>query len=105
MAADDTDLSEMLAARIRVPDHVVHREFADDTVILNLESGMYHGINATGARMLEALQASASVDVAIDTLSSEFEQPRDVIERDVLSLCRTLEERGLIIRHGGAGAS
>jgi hypothetical protein len=96
--------TELLTARVRVPEHVVYREFADDTVILNLKSGMYHGMNATAARMLEELSSSASVGDAVETLASELEAPRDVIERDVVGLCRTLEERGLIARDGGTGS-
>jgi coenzyme PQQ synthesis protein D (PqqD) len=41
------------------------------------------------------------VSEAIDSLATEFGQPRDVIERDVLALCRALSERGLIARDAG----
>ena len=92
----------MLSWRVRVPEHVVHREFPDQTVILNLESGMYHGLNETATRMLEVLQASDRADAAIDQLCAEYGQPREVIEPDVLELCHTLSERGLIVDDGGA---
>jgi hypothetical protein len=94
----------LLGARVRVPEHVVYRDFADETVILNLDSGMYHGLNGTAARMLEVLQSSASVGGAIDELTSEFGQPPDVIRRDVLTLCRALADRGLIEQHAGQEA-
>jgi hypothetical protein len=89
----------ILAGRVTVPDHVVYREFPNETVILNLDSGMYHGLNETAARMLEVLRASDSVGAAVDELTNEFGQPDDVIRRDVLSLCRALAERGLIEQH------
>jgi hypothetical protein len=92
MRADD----ETLSSRVRVPEHVVHRDFPDESVALNLESGMYHGLNATAAKMLAELESSASVEAAIERLTAEFGQPREVIERDVLDLCRSLAERGLI---------
>jgi coenzyme PQQ synthesis protein D (PqqD) len=93
--------AEILSARVRVPEHVVYRDFADETVILNLDSGKYHGLNRTAARMVETLDSAASVRSAVDSLAAEFEQPREVVERDVLALCRSLEERGLIARHAG----
>jgi hypothetical protein len=96
MQPDDRSI---LAARIRVPEHVVYRDFSDETVILNLESGMYHGLNATAARMLEELERSASAAAAVDALTVELGQDREVIERDLLGLCRALEERGLVERH------
>ena len=98
MQADDD--RSILDARIRVPEHVVYREFSDETVILNLDSGMYHGLNQTAARMLEELGRSESVADAVDGLTAELGQPREVIERDLLGFCRALEERGLVERDG-----
>ena len=89
---------DLLKSRVRVPEHVVHRSFQEETVVLNLDSGMYHGLNPTAARMLEQVEASDSVAAAVDVLAEEFGQPRERIESDVLTLCRALEERGLILR-------
>jgi hypothetical protein len=99
MQADDD--RSLLAARFRVPEHVVYRDFSDETVVLNLESGMYHGLNPTAARMLEELRRAASVAAAVDVLTPELGQPREVIEADLLGFARALEERGLIERHDG----
>ena len=96
------DNESISRSRVRVPEHVVYRDFPEETVILNLESGRYHGLNTTAARMLEVLEASDSVAAAIDQLTREFEQPPDVIERDVLELCRALADRGLIEHAGHA---
>jgi hypothetical protein len=91
----------ILTSSVSVPEHVVYRDFADETVILNLESGKYHGLNRTAARMLEVLRSSASVAEAIDDLAAELGQPNEVIARDVLTLCRALDDRGLIEQHAG----
>lgn len=104
MAAEHESPEAILASRVRIPDHVVYRDFPEETVILNLESGMYHGLNQTAARMVTTLQESASVAAAIDVLAAEFQQPRERIEQDVLSLCRTLDERGLIVRDADRAA-
>ena len=32
---------------VRVPEHVVYRDFAEQTVVLNLRTGRYHGLNET----------------------------------------------------------
>jgi hypothetical protein len=90
------DDDQLLAARVRVPEHVVYRDFADETVILNLDTGMYHGLNGTAAKMLETLSSRDSVGDAVAVLAAEFGQPEDVIRRDALALCRSLAERGLI---------
>jgi hypothetical protein len=52
--------------------------------------------------MLETVTAGESVRAAVATLSAEFGQPADVIERDLLTLCRSLADRGLIEQHAAA---
>jgi hypothetical protein len=90
---------DILSARLSVPDNVVQRAFAEETVALNLETGSYHGLNATAARMLERAGECARVGDAVAPLAAEFEQPSEVIERDLLALCRSLSERHLIELH------
>jgi hypothetical protein len=95
---------EVLTATVRVPEHVVHRDFEGETVALNLRTGTYHGLNPTAARMLEVLGEGGSVNDEVTALCDEFDQPREVIERDVVELCRALVERDLIeLDHAGSG--
>lgn len=86
----------LLAARPHVPEHVVERSFGDESVALNLRSGQYHGLNGVGSRMLERLRQAQTVGDAVDPLTHDFEQPREVIERDLAAFVRDLEERGLV---------
>jgi Coenzyme PQQ synthesis protein D (PqqD) len=84
------------ARNARIPDHVVHRDFPGETVVLNLETGKYHGLNATAGRMFAALERSGSIGSAATVLAGEFGVARDRIERDLRDLCRTLADRGLL---------
>jgi hypothetical protein len=91
----------LLRSRMRVPEHVVYRDFGDETVALNLDSGMYHGLNGTAATMVTVAGQCDSVGAAVERLAAEFEQPAEVIQRDLLELCRALSERGLIELESG----
>ena len=86
----------MVSARASIPSHVVYRAFAAETVILNLETGKYHGLNATGGRMLELLDRCDSVAEAATTFASDFGKPADEVEPDIRAFCSRLFERGLI---------
>ena len=97
----DTTPDTMLAAKIKVPQHVVYRSFPAETVVLNLKTGKYHGLNATAGQMLEALEQAASVGDAATALSERYEQDLGVIEGDLCALCQSLLERGLIEFDGG----
>jgi hypothetical protein len=87
---------KLLAAHIRVPDHVVYRTFVRETVVLNLATGRYHGINPTGGRILDLLVDDATLGSAARVLAEEYKRPLADVERDVCSFCEELRERGLI---------
>ncbi len=88
--------ASMLAEKARLPAHAVYRAFVKETVILNLQSGTYHGLNPTGGRMLEALERAPTVGEAAGRLAEEYGQPLEDIERDLCDFCSDLLERGLI---------
>jgi len=88
---------ELLKARARLPQHVVHRSFVAETVVLNLRTGKYHGLNPTAGRMLEVLETSQTIGEAVPALATEYGLEQERIERDLLSLTRGLLERGLIV--------
>jgi len=86
----------LLDAKVRVPQHVVYRAFVKETVVLNLETGKYHGLNPTGGRMLDVLERAPTVRDAAAQLAQEYGRPGAEIEQDVRELCSDLLERGLI---------
>jgi coenzyme PQQ synthesis protein D (PqqD) len=95
-----TSTSSLLASKVKVPRHVVYRSFPAETVVLNLETGRYHGLNATAGQMLEALEQAACVRDAVAALATDYEQDPSVVERDLCELCQSLLERGLIETDG-----
>ena len=88
--------AELLDLTVRVPDHVVHRAFVAETVVLNLQTGRYHGLNPSAGRMLAVLETEGRVRDAAGALAEEYDQPLDLIERDLARLCRQLLDRKLI---------
>jgi hypothetical protein len=85
-----------LGARATVPPHVVYRRFAAETVVLNLETGTYHGLNATGTRMLELLESSADIGEATRRFAESHGRDPAEVEPDVAAFCERLRSRGLI---------
>jgi hypothetical protein len=91
-------------SRIKVPQHVVYRGFPAETVVLNLSTGKYHGLNATAGSMIEALERAACLRDAAAAVSREYGQSQAVVEQDMCELCSALLERGLIEVDGGSPA-
>jgi len=82
--------------KVRVPRHVVHRDFPAQTVILNLETGKYHGLNPTAGQMLLALETEHTIAGAAKVVATKMNMPVADVERDLCELCFSLLERGLV---------
>jgi hypothetical protein len=82
--------------RVAIPQHVVFRSFVEETVVLNLESGRYHGLNRTAGRMLELLGELGDVEAAAAAVADETGAPGERVRADLDELCDSLAERGLI---------
>jgi hypothetical protein len=98
MATHNTlEVGPILEAQVRLPQHVVYRTFVYETVVLNLETGKYHGLNRSAGRMLDVLAKTDTVGKAASELAKEFSRPVAEIERDLAAFCLQLQERGLIV--------
>jgi len=95
--------NDLLGAQVRMPQHVVCRSFVAETVVLNLQTGQYHGLNPTAGRMLELLQTAPTVGAAAPALAEQYGVPQEQIENDLLALAGGLLERGLIETVDDAG--
>jgi hypothetical protein len=82
--------------KVTIPQHVVFRAFVEETVVLNLESGRYHGLNPTAGRMLELLGELGDVDVVAERIAQETGEAQGRVVQDLHSFCSSLAERGLI---------
>jgi hypothetical protein len=92
----------LLGTKLNVPQHVVYRSFPSETVVLNLQTGKYHGLNATAGQMLAELERAACVRDAAASLAESYGHDQSVVERDLCELCQALLDRGLIETHGSA---
>jgi hypothetical protein len=82
--------------RVVVPQHVVHRRFPNETVVLNLRTGKYHGLNTTAGAMLEQLGETGSISRTAMALAAEHGREVGEVEADLRELVDALRERGLI---------
>jgi hypothetical protein len=87
-----------LQSRSRIPDGVLHQPLQDELVLLNLQTGVYFGLNAVGARVWQLIQASpdAPLQQVLDTLMGEFDVASDRCAQDLLALVARLQENRLL---------
>jgi len=96
------DAASLPRSRIKVPQHVVYRSLPSETIVLNLQTGKYHGLNPTAGSMLAALQRTACLRDAVAVVAKEYAQPCAAVEQDMRALCSALLDRGLIELNGEA---
>jgi hypothetical protein len=81
----------------RISDGVVFREMDGESVLLNLDSGMYYGLDSVGTRIWQLVEQHGRVDPVVATLAEEYEAPGDLLRRDVTDLLGALVGKGLVV--------
>jgi Coenzyme PQQ synthesis protein D (PqqD) len=82
--------------RVRVPDDVLISNLQQESVILNLDSERYYGLDDVGSRMLSVLSTSGSIEAAYELLLEEYDVDGEVLRRDLLLLVEQLVDQGLV---------
>lgn len=77
---------------------------AGEVVILDVERGVYFGLDGVGAKVWELLQTPRLVSDIIDRLAPEYDVARDTIASDIQELLGDLGNRGLIDVDPAAGS-
>jgi hypothetical protein len=74
-----------------------------EAAILNLNDGMYYGLNEVGARIWSLLSEPITVSRIRDQLEREYDVDAARCEKDLVKLLRQLQDAGLIeVRNEGA---
>jgi hypothetical protein len=85
--------------RAVVPSNVLIRFLDQESVLLNLETERYFGLDAVGTRMWQVLTAAPSVEAAVAQLLEEYDAPPERLRADLANLLEHLLENGLIAMH------
>ena len=87
-----------LSDTIVLSEDVVAREVAGETVLLNLASGTYFGLNDIGGliwKWLDEEQGCSLGDIS-QRIADQFKISTEEAQRDVLALAGDLAENGLL---------
>ncbi len=82
--------------RLQIPEQVVTRQVGDETVLLNLESGTYFGLDPVGSRFLELLEVEGTLATVLAKMLEEFDVTEAQLEADLLRLADEMLASGLL---------
>lgn len=79
-----------------IPKHVMARQAGAETVILDLNSGTYFGLDPVGTRVWELMGKGKTLGEICDTMLDEYGVTPEALQRDVLELAENLLKQKLI---------
>jgi hypothetical protein len=82
-------------AKLTIAARAVAREVGDEVVILDLDTGIYYGLDCVGARIWNLLSSGRTLDEVCETILAEYEVERSRLESDVDRLFVQLVESRL----------
>ena len=82
---------------LRASPDVVSEQVGDGLVLLNLRTGVYWGLNRTGAVVWRALQQHSSFEVICREIEDKFEASREEIAATVGALMDELADENLLV--------
>ena len=86
-----------LAKEVRLSPDVVTRKIGTETVLLNLASGMYYGLDPVGARFLSLVEEGKAPLQARDALLELYDVEAVTLDRDLEALLDSLASNGIVI--------
>lgn len=81
---------------LTIPTQVMARQVGDETVILDLASGNYFGLDPVGARVWQLVTEGKSVAQVCAIVLTEYQVTPEQLERDLERLFGQLSAHGLL---------
>lgn len=85
--------------RVEVPKHVLVRFVEKETVLLNLDTESYYGLDDTGTRMWQVVTTAPSIEKAYEELLTEFDVEAELLRQHLSDLLGRLADLGLLRAH------
>jgi hypothetical protein len=90
-----------VSRRLNPNEAVVAAEVGEELVLLNVESGVYFGLDPIGTRVWQLLTEGADEDTLVARLLAEYEVTEEILRADLTVLFEQLVERGLVTNTNG----
>jgi hypothetical protein len=86
---------------VAINPSVIYRELSGEVVLLNLQSGVYYGLDTVGSRIWQLLMESRGLDEVCAIMLDEYDVDPDTLQADVETLVGELSDKGLVMVASG----
>lgn len=81
---------------MRLAEGVVFNRVGEELVLLDLNRGVYYGLDPIGARIWQLMAEGNDEAEIVNILTNEYDAPPKTLRADFDSLIAELRERGLV---------
>ena len=82
--------------KIKISPKVHSQEVGDETILLDLQSESYFGLDEIGTRVWQLIQENGDMDCIIETILSEYDVEAGQLQNDLGDLVEKLAAAGLV---------
>ncbi len=88
-----------MSSTVKLSDKILFREMQGEAVLLNIETGIYFGLDASGTATWNLMQKQKNIGKILNLLLLEYEIDPKTCREDLLKFISNLEKNGLIEVH------
>ena len=82
---------------LSVPDHVLTRTAAGETVLLNLDNEQYYGLDGVGTSLWRLVESGTTFGQAVAALLDEYAVDQETLQADLKVVLEDLISNGLVL--------
>ena len=81
---------------VRISKDVIIQELEGDAILLNIQDGMFFGLNPVAHRMWELLTELGEAEKVLTQLRQEYEASEEQLRQDLIDFIEKLRLKGLV---------
>jgi hypothetical protein len=84
------------STRVKPSEDVLFQELQGETVLLNLKTGVYFGLDTVGTRIWQLLDEHEVLSDVVKAMLLDYDVTEQACSDDVVALVRRMEEHGIV---------
>ena len=89
-------MSLSFSQRVKLSENVLVSDLQGESVILNVNSQRYYGLDKIGTRFLTLVSNGDTIEYAFEAMLSEYDVAADELRVDLTDLLVQLKDHGLV---------
>jgi|HubBroStandDraft_6_1064221.scaffolds.fasta_scaffold346594_2 hypothetical protein len=89
-------MRQEISMSVEISEGVIWRDVGGDVIILNVDTGVYFGLDGSGGHIWRELVEHGSLEKVFESLKRQFDVDADELRHDLDDLLNRLVEKGLV---------